>query len=205
MNSGTRTLGAARQAERFRSAYGAFAPPAPGRAGELARRRGQAVHALLGRRSYGRVWAPDCADEELAALLARLAAHLRVTSGRPDVLARIGQRCAHMANVVVDSGASAPAAVQSAFDLIVISHLDSLRHAADIVRAAATLARALAPRGELIAVHPRGYAGAPTAEGGRGSRILHVDAVHHLLLEHLPLEWRAGHRDGEFRLDAWVR
>jgi hypothetical protein len=171
-----------------------------GRRVELARRRSQALQAVLGRRSYGRAWAPDCADEELAAQLARLARQVRLTPRAGDVPGPIGSRCAHLPNIAIDLGEAAP---DGAFDLIVVSRFDRFEHASDLTRAAHTLSAALAPRGELIAVHALG---APHALGAaRCSRYLHVDAVHHLLLQHLPLQWRAGDRDGEFRLDAWVR
>jgi hypothetical protein len=166
-----------------------------GRRVELARRRSQALHAVLGRRSYGRAWAPDGADEELAAQLARLARQVCLTPRAGEVPGSIGSRCAHLPNIAIDLGEVVP---EGPFDLIVVSRFDTFERASDLTRAAQMLAAALAPRGELVAVHARGAA-------PRCSRYLHVDAVHHLLLQHLPLLWRAGDRDGEFRLDAWVR
>jgi hypothetical protein len=171
---------------------------------ELARRRWLALHAFLGRRSYGRVWVPHGEDDELAAQLARLATHLwvTVTPASSEAVTRIVLRCAQLPNVSLDLSGDAPAA-QRAFDLIIVSGFDTYPHPAELVRAAGTLVSTLAPGGELVAVHALGCGAGTRGAGGR--RALYGDAVHHLLLEHLPLHWRDGTRDGEFRLDAWVR
>jgi len=164
-------------------------------AGDGARERCQALLAALGRRGYARGWLPRAADAELSAELARACTQLWVTPVSSDAAARIGLRCAHLANVAVDVSAAARRA-QSAFDLIVVSGFDAFSRPAELVAAALELVPALAPHGELIAIH---------ALRPRADRALHGDAVHHLLLEHLPLEWHAGEREPEYRIDRWGR
>jgi hypothetical protein len=162
---------------------------------EFERHRCQALDAALGRRSYARAWLPDGTDGELPAQLARACARLWVTPASHEAGTRIGLRCAHLPNVAVDVSRVAPDA-DASFDLVVVSRFDALRSPAALIGAACALLRVLAPLGELVAVH---------ALARRRHQALHGDAVHQLLLEHLPLEWIGGSRDEDFRVDRWIR
>lgn len=162
--------------------------------GEVERHACQVLEAALRHRSYARGWLPGGTQGELAAELARSCGHLAVTPGSPEAAASIERRCAHLANVGIESGTS-PFETGGVFDLIVVSGFDRFERADEAITAARRVCAHLAPRGELIALHALAPAHAH----------LHGDAVHHLLLAHLPLQWQRGDRDGEFRIDVWRR
>ena len=165
-------------------------------ASEYERDRYQATLGGLLRGSYKSAFEPGCLMGELTVQLAQFCERVVAIDIAPSAVARARQRCAGLSHVEIYRADPATHRPVGPFDLIVLSELGYYFSPRQLLEFALPLASQLAPGGELVAVH---WLGADK------DRLMHGDAVHSLLLAHLPLEWIQGDRDGGFRIDTWIR
>jgi protein-L-isoaspartate O-methyltransferase len=160
------------------------------------RHRYRTVMESLPRLSYARAFEPGCAVGELTAQLAEICGHVVATDVAPSAVAQARRRCQALDNVEIHCADIATEAPKGPFDLIVFSEIGYYFPCPLLLRIARSLCDHLNNEGDFVAVHWLGHS---------ADHVLHGDAVHEALLDHLPLRWLSGQRHDGFRIDCWRR
>ena len=158
--------------------------------------RYRATLASLARPTYGRAYEPGCSVGVLTEALAPRCNELLASDFAPSAVAAARRRCRHFPHVQVMQRNAAEGPPDGEFDLIVFSEIGYYFPIEQLRGITRQLAAALAPGGELVAVHWRGHS---------ADHLLHGDVVHDVLESQLPFRRAGGLRDGGFRLDSWRR
>jgi SAM-dependent methyltransferase len=160
------------------------------------RDRYQATLDALKRPSYRRGFEPGCSIGVLTAALAARVGKLSACDLSHTAVARAQQRCRTWKQVHIYQGDVEDGPPPGWFDLMIFSELGYYFSPDRLRSVVCRLTRSLEPGGEFVAVHWLGVS---------PDHLLHGDAVHGVLAEHLPLERIGGTRHAGFRLDSWRR
>jgi protein-L-isoaspartate O-methyltransferase len=182
----------------FEAKYRQSADPWQFAASPYEQRRYATTLRALTKARYARAFEPGCSVGVLTAALAQRCNHLLASDIAPTAIRLARERCAGLSQVSIeqaDIGAGVP---QGPFELIVFSELGYYFKPNALASIAHSLGKALAPSGELIAVHWRGES---------ADHVLHGDRVHSILKDSLSEHcmWLKGERHPEFMLDVWCR
>jgi trans-aconitate methyltransferase len=159
------------------------------------RDRYRSTLAALTRGHYAHAYEPACSIGELTVQLAQICARVSAADIAPTAVARARRRCAHLPHVEIACADLSPHAPPERVDLIVLSECGYYFRPDDLIRIVRRMSDALLESGEFVAVHWLGRS---------DDHVLHGDAVHSLLLAHLPLRWIKGARHDGFRIDSWL-
>jgi SAM-dependent methyltransferase len=159
-------------------------------------RRYAATLRSLSRTRYLRAFEPGCSVGVLTAALAERCDALVACDIAPTAVRLARERCAGFPNVRIDHADLAQAIPEGSFDLIVFSEVGYYFAPAVLVKIIRLLEKAMAPDGELVAVHWRGVS---------KDHVLHGDQVHAILKDTLAKHCHCVKGEGyrEFRLDVW--
>lgn len=182
----------------FEAKYRQSADPWQFAASPYEQRRYATTLRALTRAHYARVFEPGCSVGVLTAALAHRSDTLLASDIAPTAVRLARERCAGLANVTIEQGDLGESVPLGPFDLIVFSEIGYYFQPGSLARIAGSLGKALAPGGELVAVHWR---------GDSADHMLHGDRVHSILKETLSIHctWLKGERHPEFTLDVWCR
>jgi protein-L-isoaspartate O-methyltransferase len=161
------------------------------------RRYATTLRALT-RVHYSKAFEPGCSVGVLTAALAHRCDNLLAADIAPTAVRLARERCAGLSHVTIEQADIGIAVPGGPFDLIVFSELGYYFNPDALAGIACALGAALAPHGEMVAVHWR---------GDSGDHVLRGDRVHAILKETLSPQctWLKGERHPEFMLDVWCR
>lgn len=180
----------------FEARYKASTDPWQFASAAYERNRYQATLAALNRPSYRRGFEPGCSIGVLTAALALRVAQLIACDLSDTAAARAQGRCRAWKHVQIYQGDVEHGPPPGWFDLMIFSELGYYFSSDRLRTVSCRLARSLEPGGEFVAVHWLGVS---------PDHLLHGDAVHGVLAQHLPLEHIGGTRHAGFRIDSWRR
>lgn len=185
-----------RTAEAFESLYRETPDPWQFARSTYELHRYEVMLGSLLRAHYHCVFEPGCSVGVLTARLAERCDRLIATDIAPTALEQARRRCESLPHVELELRGVDEWIPPGRFDLIVFSEIGYYFSRARLAQLAASLADALEPRGEFLAVHWLGES---------DDHVLHGDEVHATLAEALPLTHWLTADHGGFRLDGWVR
>jgi SAM-dependent methyltransferase len=180
----------------FEARYRAAADPWNYRYSSYERRKYQLTITSLARARYGNCFEPGCSIGELTAKLAARCDRLFALDVSATAVHRARSRCRELRHVHIECVDLRTASLPGPFDLIVLSEI-AYYFAPNILAAlAARLGQALAPGGELLAVHWLGES---------ADHVLHADEAHRVLHQALALPQIHAARHPGFRVDSWLK
>lgn len=172
------------------------ADPAHARSSRWYERRKYALTlAALPRPRYQRAFEPGCSIGVLTEQLAGRVDELVAWELHPGTASRTAVRTDHLSQVSVEAAAIPERWPDGAFDLIVLSEVGYYFEDDALARLVRRLDVALAPEGDLVAVHWDGPTDYPHTAAEVHDALARVDG----------LEPWVAHRDQGFRLDVWRR